>query len=88
MVPALVRAALGATATYDRPPPGCTVLAVLWHLGARDAALLCSQSFALHQGNIELIALRTSELHEFLLSLQHYLLGGPLMLTKISYTEY
>lgn len=82
MVPALARAALGATAT-DRPLPGCAVLAVLWYLEAGDTALLCSQSSGQHR-----IALRTSEQHEFLLSLQHHLLSGPLMLTKMPYTEY
>ena len=76
-VPALVRAALGAVAICDRPAAGCTVLAVLWRLGARDIVLLCSQSLALHeavhQGNI------------VLLSLQHLLLNGPPVLTKMSY---
>jgi len=45
-VPGLVRAALGAVAIYDRPPAGCTVLAVLWNLGTRDIVLLCSQPLA------------------------------------------
>lgn len=48
-VPVLVKAALGTVAIYDKPPTGCTVLAVILHLGARDVVLLCSQSLALHE---------------------------------------
>lgn len=48
-VPALVRAALGTVAIYDKPPAGCTVFAVILHLGARDVVLLCSQPLALRE---------------------------------------